>query len=107
MCLGWVERLRRWDREGLLSFVPFQDPEVPARFPWIPPEAYERALQVVAPDGRTWEGAGAGELLAHLLPGGGPLALLFRLPLARPMADAVYRRVAARRHGSGCELHGS
>jgi predicted DCC family thiol-disulfide oxidoreductase YuxK len=107
MCRRWVERLRRWDREGLLLFVSLQAPGVPARFPWIPADAYARALQVVAPDGRTWEGAGAAERLAHVLPGGAPLAFFFRIPLVRPVADAAYRWVAGRRHDAGCELHGS
>ncbi|MDT8340301.1 MAG: DUF393 domain-containing protein [Longimicrobiales bacterium] len=107
MCRGWVEQLRHWDREGVLTFLPFQDPVVAERFPWIPEDAPARAMQVVAPDGRTWEGAGAAERLAWLLPGGRPLGLLFRLPLVRRVADAVYRWVAARRHRSGCTLHGS
>lgn len=107
MCQRWVARLRRWDREGVLAFVPYQDPSVPQRFPWIPGPALAESVQVVAPDGSTWEGAGAAERLARLLPGGRPLALLFRLPLVRRMADAVYRRVAARRHRAGCPAHGS
>ncbi len=105
MCHGWVERLRKWDREGALEFVPYQDSEVPERFPWIPAEAYPRAMQLVAPSGDTWEGAGAAEVLAAQLPGGGPLAWLFRIPLARPVADRVYRWVADNR-GTTCELHG-
>lgn len=107
MCQSWVSRLRRWDRDGVLSFAPYQDPAVGERFPWIPPEAFAEAVQVVAPDGSTWAGAGAVEKLAAILPGGRPLALLFRLPLVRAAADALYRRVAARRAGKGCSLHGS
>ena len=105
MCQGWVTRLRRWDREGVLTFTPYQDPSIQESLPWIPREAFADAVQVVAPDGRTWAGAGAAELLAEILPGGRALALLFRLPLVRPLADAVYRRVAERRRG--CSLHGN
>ncbi|HSG49663.1 MAG TPA: DUF393 domain-containing protein [Longimicrobiales bacterium] len=107
MCQGWVGRLRRWDREGVLTFAPYQDPSIPELLPWIPGEAFADAVQVVAPDGRTWSGAGAVEVLAEILPGGRPLALLFRIPLVRVLADDVYRRVAARRRRKGCSLHGS
>lgn len=105
MCQEWVARLRRWDRHQVLDFVPFQDPTVPARFPWIPQDAFTDALQVVAPSGETWEGAGAAEKLTSILPGGRPLSWLFRLPLARPVADRAYRWVADNRSTS-CEVHG-
>jgi predicted DCC family thiol-disulfide oxidoreductase YuxK len=62
------------------------------------------SVHVVAPDGSTWHGAGAAEQLAHLLPGGWPLALLFRVPLVRRCADGIYRRVARTRTSSGCEI---
>lgn len=107
MCRAWVERLKRWDARGRLEFLPHQDPEVAERFPWIPEGAFREAVQLIAPDGSTWEGAGAAEKLARLLPGGGPLALLFRLPGVRTMADAVYRWVARNRgRGRSCHLHG-
>lgn len=106
MCREWVERLERWDRHDALAFRPYQDPEVPGLFPWIPQDAFKEAVQVVAPDGRTWEGAGAAERLAHVLPWGGPLAALFRVPLVRPVADRVYRWVADNR-GDTCSVHGS
>lgn len=104
MCRTWVDRLARWDRNDELTFVPYQDAEVEERFPWIPPRAFREAVQVVAPDGRTWEGAGAAERLAHLIPGGGPFTLLFRVPGVRAVADRVYRWVAENRGGS-CAVH--
>jgi predicted DCC family thiol-disulfide oxidoreductase YuxK len=104
MCQQWVKRLRAWDRRGALEYVAYQDPGVPSRFPWIPESAFSHALQLVAPNGETWEGAGAAEKLTTLLPGGGPLSLLFRIPLARPVADRVYRWVADNR-GTRCEVH--
>ena len=101
MCRKWVRRLEAWDRHDALETIPFQDPSVRTRFPWIPPEAFTEAVQVVAPDGRTWSGAGAAERLASVLPGGGLWGWIFRLPLARPIADRVYAGIAARRGGSG------
>lgn len=106
MCARWVGRLRRWDRDGILAFAASQDPTVRGRFPWIPVEAFQEAVQLVAPDGVTWEGAGAAEKLADLLPRGRPLALLFRIPGVRRVADAVYRWVAENRGPAGCQLHG-
>jgi predicted DCC family thiol-disulfide oxidoreductase YuxK len=104
LCRRWIRRLEAWDRSGALETVPFQDPAVNRRFPWIPPEALAEAVHVVAPDGRTWSGAGAAERLASILPG--LLAWVFRLPLARPIADRVYTRIAARRGGAGrCDQH--
>jgi predicted DCC family thiol-disulfide oxidoreductase YuxK len=106
MCRRWIRRLEAWDRDDVVETVPFQDPSVTARFPWIPPGAFEEAVQVVAPDGRTWSGAGAVERLASVLPGGRLVAWVFRLPLARPVADRVYARVAAGRSRSGsCGVH--
>lgn len=104
MCRDWVDQLRRWDREGVLDFLPIQDPMVPKRFHWIPTTAFAESVHVVAPDGSTWHGAGAAERLAHLLPGGWPLALLFRAPLVRGIADGIYRRVARTRASSMCEV---
>ncbi|MEJ2539972.1 MAG: DUF393 domain-containing protein [Gemmatimonadota bacterium] len=106
MCRRWVRRLEAWDRDGVLETIPYQDPSVTDRFPWIPPDALREAVQVVAPDGRTWSGAGAAERLAHILPGGRPLAWLFRIPGVRGVADRVYRWVAVNRGpAGGCGLH--
>ena len=106
LCRRWIQRLEAWDRDGTLDTVPYQDPSVSGRFPWIPPEAFRESVQVVAPDGRTWSGAGAAERLANLLPGGAPLAWIFRLPLVRSIADRVYAEVARRRARSGgCGTH--
>ena len=106
LCRRWIRRLEAWDRNGALETVPFQDPAVRARFPWIPPEAFAEAVQVVAPDGGTWSGAGAAERLAAILPGGMLLSWVFRLPLARPVADRVYAWIAARRGAGGnCDRH--
>jgi predicted DCC family thiol-disulfide oxidoreductase YuxK len=103
-CRNWVNRVQQWDRNGSLEFLPFQAPGVRERFPWIPEGAYSDAVQLVAPNGATWEGAGAVEKLLTLLPGGRPLALLFRIPTARRAADAVYRWVAAHRATAACDL---
>src|SRR5438876_493022 len=57
--------LRKWDRDRQLEVVSSQTPGVIARFPWIPPRAYVEALQLVATDGTTWQGAEAIEQLLN------------------------------------------
>lgn len=105
ICLGAVERLRAWDRDGALAFLPGGSPEARVRFPEIPPDALADALHMVAPDGRVWAGAEAVEELVGLLPGWRRLRWVFRIPLARPLAGWVYRRVAAARYRMLCQDH--
>lgn len=105
ICLASVRRLRVWDEEGILSFLPAQDRRVSAEFSWIPPEALERSLHLVGPGGETWEGADAVERLVRVLPGLQWVAGLFRLPLARPLARWLYRRVARHRYRLRCGPH--
>ena len=105
LCRRWVSRLEAWDREGRLELLPFQDESVSQRFPWIPAAAFREAVQVVAPDGRTWSGAGAAEYLTGVLPGGRSVGWLFRLPGARAVADRIYRWVADRRGRDACDRH--
>lgn len=85
--------------------VPSQDESVPERFPWIPVEACSRAVQVVAPDGRTWSGADAVEYLTRVLPWGGAVGWIFEVPGSRLVADRIYRWIAARRGSASCGLH--
>ncbi|RMH12797.1 MAG: DUF393 domain-containing protein, partial [Gemmatimonadetes bacterium] len=97
MCQRSVEVLRRWDHGGSLEIVASQAPGVRERFPWIPPRAYERSLQVVDGEGTTWSGAAAFEVILNALPRRRWLAWIFRVPFARPVAERVYRSIAARR----------
>lgn len=102
VCRRFVDVLRRWDADGSLEIVPSQDPGVEDRFAWIPPEAFDASVQLVAADGRTWSGAAALERLLHVLPRGRWLRWIFRVPFARPLAERVYRSFAGNRHRMGC-----
>src|SRR6186713_802152 len=64
------------------------------------PEDTDTAAWAVLPDGsRRRASAAIFAALDQLLPGGWPiLSTLYRLPVARPLADAVYRWVARNRH---------
>ncbi|MFO7894132.1 MAG: DUF393 domain-containing protein [Longimicrobiales bacterium] len=97
ICRRSVERLRAWDTEGRLRFVPFQAPGVMDRYPQIPERAFHEAVQVIAPDGRHWSGADGVERALEQTRGGRRLAWAFKLPFARPIARRVYRWVARHR----------
>lgn len=97
ICRDSVELLRRWDREHVLRFVPFQDEAAVARFGIALP-ALAAAMHLVLPNGRVYPGADAAPELLRLLPGKRWLALPFRIPGVMPLARRVYARIAARRH---------
>jgi predicted DCC family thiol-disulfide oxidoreductase YuxK len=97
ICRASVELLRRWDREHVLRFVPFQDEAAVARFGIALP-ALAAAMHLVLPNGRVYPGADAAPELLRLLPGKRWLALPFRIPGVMPLARRVYARIAARRH---------
>ncbi len=75
------------------------------RFPWIPETAYAESLQLVGPGGQTWQGAGAVERIIDVLPRGGLVSWVFRLPRARPVAERLYRAFARNRYRLGCGDH--
>ena len=105
MCTRMVTALRAWDRRQSIEIVPSQVVEVRMRFPWIPAQAYEEAIQLVAPGGETWQGADAVEELLNILPRGRWIAWVFGVPGVRRIADRVYRWVARNRHRLGCSTH--
>jgi predicted DCC family thiol-disulfide oxidoreductase YuxK len=96
-CREAVERVRRWDRERRLRFLPFQDETAVARFGIALP-ALAGAMHLVFPDGRVYAGADAMPELLRLLPRRRWLAPLFRLPGVMPAARRIYAWIAARRH---------
>lgn len=97
--------LRSWDRHAQLEVVSSQQPGVMARFPWIPAHAYVEALQLVAADGTTWQGASAIERLLDVLPKGRLLSWVFSIPFARAAADRFYKWFARNRYKLGCGSH--
>lgn len=105
VCNRLVTLLRKWDRDDQLEIVPFQNTTVLDRFPWIPPEAYAEAVQLVGPGGQTWQGAGAIERLLEVLPRGGLLGWVFKIPLAGGLIDRFYRWFARNRYRFGCGEH--
>jgi predicted DCC family thiol-disulfide oxidoreductase YuxK len=101
-CRRSIELLRRWDKDGRLSFVPFQDSGALATLPKIPRAELEEAMHLVAPDRGVLKGALALPAILRLVPGGGPLALLCRVPGVPGLLARVYRQIARSRHRLGC-----
>jgi predicted DCC family thiol-disulfide oxidoreductase YuxK len=105
LCRQAVHRLQTWDRDGVLAYLPGGDDETRRRFPGISEAALADALHLVSPDGNVWAGAEAVEKLVDLLPGWRRARWLFRIPLARPVAAWMYRRMSAARFRLSCRDH--
>ena len=88
VCGRLIKLLDRWDTREEIEVIPSQNTSVHARFPWIPAEAYAEAVQLIGPGGRTWQGAEAIEQLLTILPRGGLLGWVFKLP------SPIERRIA-------------
>lgn len=101
LCRRAVERVRVWDREQRLAYLPFQDGAV-RRF-GIPLPALAAAMHLLLPDGRVFSGADALPELGRLLPGKRWWAWGFGVPGVRPLARRIYRRIAQRRR---CAVRG-
>lgn len=97
ICQQAVAILRRWDREHVLHFVPFQDEAAVAQFGIALP-ALAAAMHLIAPDGRIYTGADAVPRLLRLFPGKRWLAPLFWIPGLLPLARRIYAWIARRRH---------
>lgn len=105
VCTKLANQLDKWDRRDDLEIISSQTPGVSARFPWIPARAYVEALQIVAADGTTWQGAEAIEKLLDVLPKGRLVSWIFKIPFVRPLADRFYRWFARNRYRLGCGEH--
>ena len=105
VCTRLSKVLRTWDRTRQIEVVSSQQMGVMARFPWIPARAYAEALQMIAADGTTWQGAAAIERLLDVLPKGRLIGWVFRIPYARTLADRFYRWFARNRYRLGCGAH--
>jgi predicted DCC family thiol-disulfide oxidoreductase YuxK len=105
VCIRVAKAVQAWDRHSQLEVVPLHSPGVMARFPWIPPQAYADALQLIGPGGRTWEGTAAIEQLLRVLPRGELISWVFVIPFARRIAERLYRWFARNRYHLGCDDH--
>ena len=98
LCDTGMAWLRRRDRAGRLEILPYQTPEVAARYAGLDPARLAEAVHVITPDGRVHVGADAAAPIFAALPGWGALARILALPGVRLAARPVYAWIAARRH---------
>ncbi len=105
VCTRLSRVLRKWDYTHQLEVVSSQQVGVMARFPWVPASAYADALQMIAANGETWQGAVAIEALLDVLPRGRWISWVFRIPFVRVLADRFYRWFARNRYRLGCGAH--
>ena len=105
VCGRLVKLLRAWDTREALEILPSQTSCVRSRFPWIPERAYMESVQLIGPDGRTWQGAAAIEQLIDLMPKGKLITWVFSIPFVRPLAEKFYRWFAKNRYKLGCGEH--
>lgn len=105
VCIRSVNFLRDHDRDARFELVAYQSEGVAARFPDISESEFRESVQLIGPDDERWEGADAVEKIFELVPRVRPLAWLFRIPLARPIARLAYRLFARHRGRFGCGDH--
>ena len=113
-CRRWVARIRRWDRGELLDPVPYQTPDLEARFPGVSRADCVARIHLVDERGNVHRGAAAGREVLRRLPGGTLWTLPFLVPGALRLAERTYVWIAHRwgplgAHGdppppSGCPL---
>jgi predicted DCC family thiol-disulfide oxidoreductase YuxK len=106
MCSRLARKLSDLDRRKTFEMIPSREEGIEARFPWIKPEDYDRALQLVRrADGKTWEGSAAVEEIVSQLRAGWLVSWMFAVPFGRRVADRLYRWVADHRRELGCGDH--
>jgi predicted DCC family thiol-disulfide oxidoreductase YuxK len=105
ICRRSIQWIRNRDREGRIRAIAYQEPGVSREFPEITRDELERAMQLVSPEGRRWEGADAVEQVVRLLPVWKGLTPLFWIPGVRIVARRVYGWVARNRRRLGCGEH--
>ncbi|WP_376793100.1 thiol-disulfide oxidoreductase DCC family protein [Thermoflexus sp.] len=95
-CTRAIRWLKRWDRWDRIRPVPFQRPGAPEHY-GLTREACEQAVWAITPNGARHRGASAILVAVGAALGCPWLQTLYRLPVFRPIADALYEWVAAHR----------
>ena len=96
-CTLWI---RRWQQMtgNTVDYLPAQDSNIPARFPEIPREQFDTAVQLVEADGAVYSGAEAVfRALAHSPNRQWPFRTYEHSPAFAGITEWAYRRVAQNR----------
>lgn len=97
-CTRQAELVAGYNDDGMIEVVDMNTPEARARFPQVTPEAAQRELHLVGPDGALYRGAEAVRETLLRLPNLRGLGELMRLPGALTVARPVYAWVARNRY---------
>jgi len=100
-CVGWVQRLKRWDRDEILRFLPLQDPDA-RRLTEKSVAELETAMHVVS-NGNVHVGAGAVREAIRHLRGGWVLSAVMGIPGIMWLSERLYSVVADTRLRADCE----
>ena len=96
-CRRWIERWKQ-ATDDRVDYLPFQDASIAARFPEIPCEQYEQAVQLIETDGNVYSAAEAVfRSLTYARHAGWMYALYRGLPGFAPLTEWFYGIVARRR----------
>ncbi len=98
ICTNQVELIAKYDDDRRIELLDLNQPSAQVRFPQISPEAAQRELHLVAPDGTLYRGAAAVRQTLLLLPTLRGLGELMRLPGAMSLANPIYAWVARNRY---------
>lgn len=95
-CKWSLDKILAWDRRGSLRSVAIQSEEGDTLLTSVPKARRLESWHLVSPTGEVRSGAAAAPELVEQLPGGRPLAILFRaFPV---LTDRAYRFVADNRN---------
>jgi len=97
-CKANLHWLRRLDWLHRFEGIAYQDKTLYTRYPQLRPEACEKAVHVVFPDGRTEQGGDAVREILLRLPLGFLPGLLLSIPPLRQIARRVYPVLARNRY---------
>src|SRR5579859_2125467 len=98
-CRRWISRWQQATGD-LVEYVPFQDPSIALRFPEIPHERCEQAVQFVDADGAVYSAAEAVFRVLAVSPcKRWPLGLYRSVPAVSSVTEWFYRFVAEHREG--------
>ena len=96
-CRRWIARWQNATGDAI-SYLPFQNESIAARFPEIPREEFDRAFRLILPDGSVCSGAEAAfRSLAEAGKERWLLRLYRRFPAFADLAELAYEEVATHR----------
>ncbi|HTX23006.1 MAG TPA: lipase maturation factor family protein [Candidatus Aquilonibacter sp.] len=96
-CAVWIRRWRQITGNAV-DYLPFQDPQIAARFPEIPRERFQSSVQLIEPDGTVYSGAEAVfRALAKNPRWRWPLGIYESSPALARFTERAYRFVAGHR----------